>query len=378
MGDLGLKTRPGLGPESLGRGPSGGYRLGMKSLLVALSLALVPALCAASGPAAATAPEGKDQLLAEIESWRDTQLPHVTPADPATARYEPRLDDIKARAQAAKTAKALEHPRRDFQEWKLALMHDKYGTARSRGLADGSFAQFSALQIQQAEFSAALRSQISQRAADQAFVRAQELAMTPALKTPQTFFDGANARGAFGGAAVMAPEPSDPKSPERYAKVREILISQGARPKVVDMAIKEAIRQNADPLLVLSVIKQESGFNPHARSGVGARGLMQIMPGTGRDLGVRNSSALYDIQTNLRAGIRYLKQLWDRFTDIDMTAIGSINPFADHDAKAAVAAYNAGPGAVHRYGGVPPYRETQGYVQKVLGYYSDLKQYLGW
>lgn len=377
MDDLGLKTCMDMGPQSLGRGPSRSYRLGMKSFLVALSLALVPALCAASGPAAAPV-EDKDKLLGEIEAWRDTQLPHLTPADQTTVRYEPRLDEIKARAQAAKTAKALEQPRRDFQDWKLALMHDKYGVAQSRGLADGSFAQYSAAQIQQAEFSAALRAQIDQRAADQAFVRAQQAAQSSALKTPETFFEGANARGAFGAAAVMAPTSADPKSPERYAKVRQILISQGARPKIVDMAIKEAIRQNADPLLVLSVIKQESGFNPHARSGVGARGLMQIMPDTGRGLGVRDSGRLYDIQTNLRAGIRYLKQLWDRFTDIEMSALQNMNPFADHDAKAAVAAYNAGPGAVHKYGGVPPYRETQGYVKKVLGYYSDLKQYLGW
>ncbi|MDE2144147.1 MAG: lytic transglycosylase domain-containing protein, partial [Elusimicrobia bacterium] len=110
---------------------------------------------------------------------------------------------------------------------------------------------------------------------------------------------------------------------------------------------------------------------------VGARGLMQIMPDTGRGLGVRNSSALYDIQTNLRAGIKYLKQLWNRFTDIDMTSFENMNPFSSHDAKAAVAAYNAGPGAVHKYGGVPPYRETQGYVKKVLGYYSQMKQALG-
>ncbi|MDE2144266.1 MAG: transglycosylase SLT domain-containing protein, partial [Elusimicrobia bacterium] len=148
------------------------------------------------------------------------------------------------------------------------------------------------------------------------FLNVQQQSGT-AFRSPSQFFDGMGAGvGDVAGPAVSEGAPVNPKDPARYAKVRAILISQGARPQVVDMAIREAIRQNADPLLVLSVIKQESGFNPHAHSGVGARGLMQIMPDTGRGLGVRNSSALYDIQTNLRAGIKYLKQLWNRFTDI--------------------------------------------------------------
>ncbi|MFI5345435.1 MAG: lytic transglycosylase domain-containing protein [Elusimicrobiota bacterium] len=360
----------------------------MKSLFVMVGLALIPALGAAQ-PAPALAPttaptaaapavEGKDKLLAEIETWRNIQLPHVTPADQTTVRYEPRLDDIKSRAKDAKTAKDLARPSQEFQEWKTSLLHDKYATAQARRLTSGTFEQFSSEQNLQASFSSALSQQVALASTNRVFLSAQQQSAS-AFQAPATFFDGSGAHfsaGASVAPAVSAGAPMDSKDPARYAKVRSILISQGASSKVVDMAIKEAMRQNADPLLVLAVIKQESGFNPHARSGVGARGLMQIMPDTGRGLGVRNSSSLYDVQTNLRAGIMYLKQLWTRFTSIDMTAIGSINPFSSHEAKSAVAAYNAGPGAVHKYGGVPPYRETQGYVQKVLGYYQQMKQSL--
>jgi soluble lytic murein transglycosylase-like protein len=350
----------------------------MKSLLVAVGLALVPALSAAqlASPSPAAPVEGKDKMLAEIESWRAIQLPHVTPANQTTVRYEPRLDDIKSRAAAAKTAKDLAEPQKDFSDWKQALLHEKFATAQAQHLTSGTFEKFAADQNLQASFSTAFSQQISAAAANKVFLTTQQQAAA-SFQAPATFFDGMGAHFSAGSVpSVSAGNPVDPKDPSRYAKVRSILISQGASPKVVDMAIKEAIRQNADPLLVLSVIKQESGFDTHARSGVGARGLMQIMPDTGRGLGVRNSSMLYDAQTNLRAGISYLKQLWNRFTDIDMTSFQNMNPFSSHDAKSAVAAYNAGPGAVHKYGGVPPYRETQGYVKKVLGYYSQLKQAL--
>jgi soluble lytic murein transglycosylase-like protein len=354
----------------------------MKSIIAALALALLPGLAAAKkapAKAAAAKPvEGQAKLLADIEAWRSLHLPKLTPPSPLTLRYEPRLDDIKNRAQAAKTAKALLAPVKDFTDWKQAVLRDEFVTAQSRGTTKADFAQFSADQAQAAAFSADLRAQIAQRALEGSIVAEQRKSLLAAASNSAGAFDGSRALGMAGDAVVTAPPPLDPKDPARYDKVRQLLISQGARPAIVDTAIQEAIRQNADPLLVLAVIKQESQFNPHAHSGVGARGLMQIMPDTGRGLGVRDSGALYDVRTNIRAGIKYLKQLWDRFTDISMTSLDEINPFADHDVKAAVAAYNAGPGAVHKYDGVPPYRETQGYVQKVLGYYSQMRQYLGW
>ena len=103
-----------------------------------------------------------------------------------------------------------------------------------------------------------------------------------------------------------------------------------------------------DPALVKAIIANESGFDPRATSSAGAQGLMQLMPSTAAQLGVTNA---YDPVQNIAGGTRYLRGLYDRFGNW----------------KLAVAAYNAGPGAVHRYGGVPPYRETQNYVASVFG-----------
>lgn len=117
--------------------------------------------------------------------------------------------------------------------------------------------------------------------------------------------------------------------------------------------IDALVDQNAsawqvDPALLKAVIANESGFNANATSKVGAQGLMQLMPETAASLGVRDA---YDPVQNVAGGARYLRGLLDRFNG---------------DARLAVAAYNAGPGAVEKYGDVPPYAETQNYVQNVL------------
>lgn len=120
-----------------------------------------------------------------------------------------------------------------------------------------------------------------------------------------------------------------------------------------DQIIREvANKYGVDFALVKSVIKAESGGNPLARSKAGALGLMQLMPSTARSLGVKNP---LDPVQNIEGGTKYLKKMINEFKDI----------------KLALAAYNAGPGAVRRYGGIPPYKETQRYVVKVLDYYEN-------
>jgi soluble lytic murein transglycosylase-like protein len=105
--------------------------------------------------------------------------------------------------------------------------------------------------------------------------------------------------------------------------------------------------------LVRAVISVESCFDPHAVSSVGARGLMQLMPSTAKHFGIVD---LFNPEANLQAGVRYLAKLIKRYN-------GNL--------RLALAAYNAGPGAVHKYGGVPPYPETRKFVRRVLAGYRS-------
>ena len=115
---------------------------------------------------------------------------------------------------------------------------------------------------------------------------------------------------------------------------------------------REAKRQNVDAALVSAVIRAESNGNPRSVSRKGARGLMQLMPATARRLQV---SVPFDPAQNVRGGVRYLKELSRRFQN---------NP------ELILAAYNAGEAAVSSFGGVPPYRETVGYVKRILGWWK--------
>jgi len=119
------------------------------------------------------------------------------------------------------------------------------------------------------------------------------------------------------------------------------------RPEVERLAYWAATRHGVDPHLVLAIIDVESGGDAAAVSPSGAQGVMQIMPETARELDL---DAPFDPQANIDAGVRYLRKMLQRFADL----------------RLAVAAYNAGPGAVERYGGIPPYPETQTYVARVV------------
>lgn len=131
-------------------------------------------------------------------------------------------------------------------------------------------------------------------------------------------------------------------------------------PAQFDGMIQAASKKwNVDESLIRAVIKQESGYDPQATSHCGAQGMMQLMPETAADLGVTDA---YDPQQNIMGGTRYLRGLLDRF---------------DGNISKALAGYNAGPGAVEKHGGIPPYEETQHYVSNVLEFYQQYKQNRG-
>jgi len=146
---------------------------------------------------------------------------------------------------------------------------------------------------------------------------------------------------------VVTPREGDAGADSRY--------TQAARRDIRSIVEETAGRHDVDPLLVDSVIQVESGYNALAISTKGAEGLMQLIPSTARRFGVKNT---FDPRQNVEGGVRYLKYLQQTFKDD----------------RLALAAYNAGEGAVAKYGWIPPYPETRSYVHKVGQRYGEAKK----
>lgn len=139
------------------------------------------------------------------------------------------------------------------------------------------------------------------------------------------------------------------------ASEASVLPSYSRNKNAFDQLIRQAAQHHGvSEGLVKAIMHTESGFNIHARSPVGAQGLMQLMPATARRFNVSNA---YDPQQNIFGGVKYLSWLLKRFNG---------------DTRLAIAAYNAGEGNVDKYGGIPPFRETQDYVRRVTSRYQNL------
>ena len=161
----------------------------------------------------------------------------------------------------------------------------------------------------------------------------------------------------FPSSIIARVDPDEVPYPEDAPAVEAVAVAPVITPALIpeevlaarpyaDLISSVAAAHKVDARLVHAVIEQESNYQARARSKKGARGLMQLMPGTARQYGVSNS---YDPKSNLDAGVRHLKDLMSRL-----------------DLPLALAAYNAGEGTIKRYGGLPPYTETQNYVRSIL------------
>jgi len=145
------------------------------------------------------------------------------------------------------------------------------------------------------------------------------------------------------------------KEPVKTHRVPKIKMTRTRKPKSTikyrNLIISAASKHQVPPALIAAIMHAESNFNPRAVSPVGARGLMQINGITQKHLGVRN---VFDPRQNVHAGAKYIRELLNTFRG---------------NKRMAIAAYNAGPGAVRKYRGIPPYRETRRYVVKVMKFY---------
>jgi hypothetical protein len=175
---------------------------------------------------------------------------------------------------------------------------------------------------------------------------------------PSAFALARQAKGGTSASPAQAPQPQAPLGPIARARQRATQASSGASADLVvdtsspfyGMALEAGKAAGlSDPTLYARLVAAESSFDPNAHNPSGAAGLSGLMPGTAAGLGVTN---VYDPQQSLTGGARYLKQMLDRYNG---------------DPEKALAAYNAGPGNVDQFGGIPPFEETQTYVRRILG-----------
>jgi len=176
------------------------------------------------------------------------------------------------------------------------------------------------------------------------------LLLDPKLKQVNASIISQNIQQSLDG--IKSAQVDNTKNVLRDAVAAQTNISQPAsKSQILNVVSQISKKHGVDEKLVRALIKQESGFNPKAKSKAGAMGLMQLMPATAKKMGVKDP---YNTVQNVEGGVKYLKSMLNKYN-------GNV--------ILALAAYNAGPGAVDKYSGVPPYKETQNYVKSILANY---------
>ncbi len=168
-----------------------------------------------------------------------------------------------------------------------------------------------------------------------------------------------NPQAARGNPAKSETRPAAPDSASAWNVPAPRAVLAGEENRLMEMLRRALPKSSVPPDLALAVMQAESQFNPRAVSPSGAIGLMQVLPSTARDLGVTNAEDLFEPETNVNVGLQYLSNLLSKYKGNE---------------KLALAAYNAGPGAVDRFGGVPPYNETRAYIDRVMSIRSRLNE----
>jgi len=309
----------------------------MKTWILIAAAVMAPLSASAQYPQPGAADEKvRASLLNDLEAYRAAFLPKTVPVSPVTARYEPRLDDLKKTVAAAKTQASLVKAKKDFSDWQTVVLADLFHPAMvapSGSAAPTSISPVTAKRIQ--EQATVVRS-LSERPAD---------SWTGAFDQSRTF--GAASPFAMADPSVVRAEaPPAAHDPARYAKIRALLLSKGVNPKIVDTAIAEGIRQKVDPMIVLSVINQESNFKKNAyNKGSGCTGLMQLDPDTAADMGVHGS--LYDPAANIKAGTKYLNWIANSFFKMGQD-LSDMSKIPADKLKMILASYNWGIGNVQK------------------------------
>jgi soluble lytic murein transglycosylase-like protein len=219
------------------------------------------------------------------------------------------------------------------------------------------------------------RWEAQQRALQQAKAQAQAKSQTPAASRPPTRGASLNSRANSPARPPQRPNPAPDWEtfranlglyvPEyaQFIRSRNPRLSQQQADQIAWAILRFSAQYGVDPRFIVAIVLVESGFNPDATSRKGAAGLGQLMPGTARGLGVVDP---YDPIQNLHGTVKlvrgHLEKYWAQTGD----------PNGWEHVILALAAYNAGSGAVRKHGGVPPYRETQNYVRKVIRVYKQL------